>query len=86
MVDSNIANPAEDLGDAFHVPSIWYRGLSFGVDVSKQWRIHGGVNNLFDTGARDHPNTIRGTSAYDEQIGRFFFLGRRYAFDHPGRP
>ncbi|WP_447755603.1 TonB-dependent receptor plug domain-containing protein [Sphingopyxis fribergensis] len=77
VVDNNIANPAEDLGDAFHVPSIWYHSLSFGVDVSKQWRIHGGVNNVFDTGARDHPNTIRGTSAYDEQIGRFFFLGAK---------
>lgn len=80
-VTSNlIENPQEDVGEFFRIPSVWYHDLSFGYDLSNGLRLYGGVNNVFDTGPRDHPFTARGNQAYDNLIGRFFFIGARVRF------
>lgn len=75
VTNNDLANPLEDVGEFYNIPSVWYHDLSVAVDINDTLRLNGGVRNLFDTSPRDHPFTARGSSAYDDLIGRFFFIG-----------
>lgn len=80
VTNNDLLNPQEDVGSYYEIPSVWYHDLSFAVDLEQRYRFNFGVRNLFDTAPRDHPNTARGNSAYDNLIGRSFFAGVRVRF------
>lgn len=80
VTNNDLVNPQEDVGDFYNIPSVWYHDLSFAFDVDDRFRFNGGVRNLFDTAPRDHPFTERGSSAYDNLLGRFFFVGATVKF------
>ncbi len=75
VTNNDLADPQEDVGRFYNIPSVWYHDLSMAFDINDTFRLNGGVRNLFDTSPRDHPFTARGSSAYDDLIGRFFFIG-----------
>lgn len=80
VTNNDLADPAEDVGEFYHIPSVWYHDMSIGYDGIENLSLYGGVNNLFDTGPRYHPFTYRGTSAYDDVVGRFFYVGAKLRF------
>lgn len=77
VTNNDLENPQEDVGSFYNIPSVWYHDMSVAFDVQENFRFNAGVRNVFDTGPRDHPLTARGSSAYDNLTGRFFFVGAR---------
>lgn len=75
VTDNDLENPAEDVGKYYHIPSIWYHDASIAYDIRSNIRMFAGINNVFNTKPRDHPFTARGSSTYDDLIGRFFYAG-----------
>lgn len=80
VTDNDLANPAEDIGAFYHIPSQWLHDASVSYDTPMGIKLTAGVRNLFDKGPRDHPNTARGSSAYDDVIGRVVFVGAKVRF------
>lgn len=80
VTNNDAVNPKEDIGKYYHIPSVWYHDASVGYDGLENLSLYAGVNNLFDTSPRYHPFTYRGTSAYDDVIGRFFYVGAKLRF------
>lgn len=80
VTSNSLVDPAEDIGDYYDIPSIWYHDLSVAMDTPMNVRLTAGVRNLFDEGPRDHPWTARGNLAMDDLIGRFFFVGAKWRF------
>jgi iron complex outermembrane receptor protein len=80
VTNNDLANPAEDVGSYYNIPSVWYHDLSVALDTPMNVRFTAGVRNVFNEGPRDHPSTARGNLAMDDLIGRFFFLGAKWRF------
>ena len=74
VINKTTANPAENAGDWFDVPSVWYHNLSTTYEFDNNIRVIGGITNLLDEGPRYHPNTRPGRSPLDTLFGRQFFL------------
>lgn len=80
VTENDLANPQEDVGSFYHIPSLWLHDASLSYDTPMGLRLTAGVRNLFNTGPRDHPNTARGSSAYDDVVGRLVFFGAKIRF------
>ncbi|WP_160174174.1 TonB-dependent receptor domain-containing protein [Sphingopyxis sp. MWB1] len=80
VTNNQLADPQEDVGKYYHIPSIWYHDMSLAYDTPMNVRLTAGINNLFDTGPRDHPFTERGNLSFDNLIGRYFFFGAKWRF------
>lgn len=80
VTNNDLVDPQESVGRYYHIPSIWYHDMSVAYDTPMNIRLTAGVKNLFDTGPRDHPNTARGSLAFDDLIGRYFFFGAKWRF------
>lgn len=80
VTDNDLADPQEDVGSFYHIPSLWLHDASLSYDTPMGLRLTAGVRNVFNTGPRDHPLTERGSSAYDDVVGRLFFFGAKIRF------
>ncbi|HYC05257.1 MAG TPA: TonB-dependent receptor [Azospirillaceae bacterium] len=64
------------------VPSTWYFDTSASYEVTENFSIRAGVNNLFDQKVRSYPDNVDATtdpSTYDT-IGRRYFVGATVKF------
>lgn len=62
------------------VPGRMYHDLSLGINVSENYRLTFGINNLFDTKPPQVPDTYMGAGGIFDTIGRNFFVSGNVRF------
>lgn len=78
VTDNDLADPQEDVGSFYHIPSLWLHDASLAYDTPFGLRLTAGGRNLFDTGPRDHSNMVRGSSACNDVVGCVIFSEPRF--------
>jgi len=69
-------------GEAYSTDSVVYHNISAAYHINDQWKVNGGVKNLFDTEPESVPdgNDMGTVPAIYDVVGRTFFVSTSYKF------
>lgn len=71
---------SDETFDTNRVPARWYHDLSLGINVSENYRLTFGINNVFDTRPPQVPDTYTGAGGIFDTVGRNFFVSGNVRF------
>jgi len=73
--DANIAS--DEAFETNRVPSRVYNDMSLGYEISDDYQITFGINNVFDVKPPQVPSTYTGADGIFDTIGRYFFVSAK---------